>query len=113
MADAGSSSASSTTGGLRRAKKPQVPLSVTPAQSNTAFEAQQGRCGICGIDQDDLSEAFHADHDYDTGVFRGLLCPKHNKGLGCFDGPRDLLAAVAYLEGAPQPQSTPLPLFDD
>ena len=40
------------------------------------------------------------DHDHDTGVVRGLLCQRHNLGLGKLgDNVSGLLQGVRYLRG--------------
>lgn len=41
------------------------------------------------------------DHDHRTGRIRGLLCERHNIGIGNFkDGVVELRAAIEYLTGA-------------
>lgn len=41
---------------------------------------------------------WHLDHDHVTNRFRGLLCHRHNAGLGHFnDSIEDLQDAIAYL----------------
>ena len=37
-------------------------------------EWQAGRCGICGT----FTHRQHTDHDHDTGLVRGMLCPSCN-----------------------------------
>ncbi len=50
-------------------------------------------CMLCGARQ-----SLVADHDHNTGKFRGVLCRKCNTGLGQFeDNPTMLLAAAEYL----------------
>lgn len=58
-------------------------------------ELKERGCVICGN-----MENLHMDHDHETGEFRGLLCCKHNTGLGMFgDSVEILKRAIAYLEG--------------
>lgn len=58
-------------------------------------KALGNRCYICGTKYD-----LHVDHDHRTGEVRGILCRRHNLGLGQFnDDPIMLLRAVDYLMG--------------
>ena len=56
-------------------------------------------CAICGSTEDLV-----IDHDHITGKFRGVLCRRHNLGLGHFDDdPIMLLRAIDYLMGLLKP----------
>ena len=68
--------------------------------------AQGGVCAICSNTETIVNvrtgkpKALHVDHCHKTGKIRGLLCSRHNKGMGLFnDDPALLRAAAAYLEG--------------
>lgn len=66
---------------------------ITPEQKQEMFEAQGGRCAICG-----QSEKLVVDHCHRKGSVRKLLCSGCNKGLGCFQDDLELLIkAVRYL----------------
>ena len=52
-------------------------------------------CEICDVilDKKDI------DHCHDTGVVRGVLCPKCNKALGLFDDNLNIIKkSIKYLE---------------
>lgn len=67
---------------------------ITPEQHTAMLEAQEGLCAICRE-----APATNIDHDHRTGKVRGLLCWKHNIGLGHFgDSPELLARARTYLE---------------
>lgn len=51
-------------------------------------------CVICGSDKELV-----VDHDHKTGVIRGVLCGKCNRGIGLLDdSPERLRRAAVYLE---------------
>ena len=61
------------------------------------FDAQNGRCFICGCQPPD-GQSLYLDHDHATQQVRGLLCNTCNTGLGCFkDSPARLARAAYYL----------------
>ena len=63
---------------------------LTPEQYHALSEV----CEICGTYED-----LHIDHDHVTGFARGVLCGKHNRGIGMFDDDPELLErAIAYLQ---------------
>lgn len=65
---------------------------------NSYFEAQDGRCAICGIHQSKLNRRLFVDHCHTTGRVRGLLCYRCNTALGLFNDSEDQLNnALAYL----------------
>lgn len=71
-----------------------------PDQRNQFYlerlEALDGRCEICGN-----KERLVIDHDHRTGALRGLLCYRHNMGMGMFqDNPIVLEKAAGYLRQA-------------
>lgn len=69
---------------------------MTPDDYKRMLEAQNGRCMICGIEQ---QHHLHVDHDHGTGLVRALLCRSCNNGLGGFkDSIEHLEAAIAYLK---------------
>lgn len=54
---------------------------------NPTTETKSCHCESCG----DWCEKAHFDHDHISGLFRGWLCPKCNKGIGLFDDSEDKL----------------------
>lgn len=67
----------------------------TQGDYDEAFHLQNGCCKICK-----RRTSLVADHDHVSHKFRGLLCTKHNKGIGFFeDDLEHLRAAIAYLGG--------------
>lgn len=73
---------------------------ISPEKYDEMFNAQGGRCAICGGSDsgDSRFDTLHIDHDHETSTVRGLLCGRCNRGVGMFqDDPDRLLAASAYL----------------
>lgn len=76
---------------------------ITPAEYRAMLDAQGHRCAICRCEEPPKSsvrrrDAWHIDHDHETGKVRGVLCPACNLMLGhARDNPSILEAAVRYL----------------
>jgi hypothetical protein len=72
-------------------------ISMTLEQFATLFQAQDGRCAVCGA----VDKRLVVDHDHNTGKVRGLLCDYCNRRLMI---PRNtvkiLRRAAAYLESS-------------
>lgn len=69
-------------------------------------ERQDHRCAICREKEGTVIRGqvitLAVDHDHETGVIRGLLCVKCNRGLGLFrDSQQFLQAAIDYLANPP------------
>ena len=65
---------------------------------------QRGVCAICGLPPDPAKHygVLVADHDHETGLFRGLLCDDCNVGIGRLrDDPERVRRAWEYLTGDP------------
>lgn len=74
-------------------------LGVTPEMYDVMYEAQGGKCAICGTtDPGGKRARFSIDHCHTSGAIRGLLCVSCNSGLGYFkDDMGRLNAAITYL----------------
>ena len=77
-------------------------MGVTAEDYNRMFFEQEGCCWICKAKpkthQGSPDALLGVDHDHLTGLIRGLLCQKCNKGLGLFnDDPALLVNAISYL----------------
>lgn len=67
---------------------------ITEAMVEEMRIAQGGHCKLCPC-----VAPLRIDHDHETGVLRGLLCPGCNSALGNLgDDPDRLRAAAAYIE---------------
>lgn len=63
------------------------------------INAQPDGCVLCGAPCS-TGRRTSADHDHETGEFRGWLCVRHNMGIGYFqDDPKQLVDAIRYLVG--------------
>lgn len=76
---------------------------ITVAEYRAMLDAQGHRCAICRCEEPPLDsvrrrDAWHIDHDHETGKVRGVLCPSCNLMLGYSrDNPEILIAAAGYL----------------
>ncbi len=57
---------------------------ITLDQYMEMYDTQNGRCAICGTNQQGNGERLHVDHNHSTGKVRALLCKHCNHGLGMF-----------------------------
>lgn len=72
---------------------------TTEAEWEQVLEHQGGGCGICG--RPAVTRSLATDHDHKTGLFRGILCTRHNVMLREETTPEVLRAAAHYLENPP------------
>ena len=74
---------------------------MTREEADAILVVQQNRCGIC-YSKDTGSRRtirFFADHNHETGKFRGFICHHCNRMLGdADDSPGLLRIAADYLE---------------
>lgn len=62
-------------------------------------ERQGNRCALCGTSDPGKTD-WHADHNHQTGEFRGALCFQCNRGLGQIgDTEEALRRALHYVSG--------------
>ncbi len=75
---------------------------ITEAEYNALLLKQGGRCALCEKrPADEPRGVLNVDHCHTTMRVRGLLCMKHNNGLGALgDDEAGLLAALAYVRGS-------------
>jgi hypothetical protein len=78
--------------------------SLSSEEYNNILKRQNNKCAICGKEETAKAYgetiALSVDHDHKHNNIRGLLCKKHNMGLGYFqDSPELLQAAITYLQG--------------
>jgi hypothetical protein len=74
---------------------------ITLDEYDSMLLNQDGKCKICNIDQSELKESLHVDHDHINGKVRGLLCRKCNLALGCMNDDITILQkAITYLQSA-------------
>lgn len=77
---------------------------ITLEDYQTMVSWGDGKCSICAQEEKIIDKrsgkvrALAVDHDHKTGIVRGLLCSKCNRGLGMFNENIQLLEdAVNYL----------------
>jgi hypothetical protein len=74
---------------------------IEPGWYEKTFEAQCGKCAICGRNNSGRSNSkrFCVDHNHTTGEVRGLLCHPCNSGMGKLKDSISLLqSAIHYLQ---------------
>ncbi len=72
---------------------------VSMGRYKKIFNAQKGKCALCGKSQVACTRRLHIDHNHKTGEIRGLLCHGCNTGLGSFNDDISLLKkAISYLQ---------------
>ncbi|MEU0952821.1 endonuclease VII domain-containing protein [Streptomyces niveus] len=76
---------------------------LEPGEYDKLFEAQGGRCAICGGTR---KANLDVDHDHSTGIVRGLLCAADNRKVLKYarNDPERLRRAADYLESPPAPK---------
>lgn len=71
---------------------------LTIEDYDALYDAQGGKCKICGTSQPRGRGGFHVDHCHQTGIVRGLLCTTCNMMLGLAkDNKETLMKAIEYL----------------
>ena len=87
-----------------RMKHEKRKYGLTPERKQILLSKQHDCCAICGYEFGQVLGDYHIDHCHATGVIRGILCDRCNRGLGYFrDVPSFLRQAAAYLEASPMP----------
>lgn len=51
---------------------------VTEEEWNQVLAHQGGVCAVVGCGRTGVTRALHTDHDHSSGLFRGILCARHN-----------------------------------
>lgn len=68
---------------------------ISPDEHQLLHQQANHCCQICGQNKHRLV----VDHDHDSGMIRGVLCDKCNRGLGFFDdNPVKFQQAIDYLK---------------
>lgn len=84
---------------VERRSKLKLQYNLSLEDYDAMFKAQGSACAICKATTPGArTKHFHVDHCHKTGVVRGLLCHKCNRGIGLFDdNPNHVSQALAYL----------------
>ena len=83
-------------GDKQRAKALRYLYNITLKDYDFMLISQAGVCKICNGIDNGYWNRLAVDHSHTTGLVRGLLCAKCNKGLGQFNDNPDLLIKAAY-----------------
>ena len=72
---------------------------MTVVEYDELYNAQGGKCAICGIHQSELKQSLCVDHNHITGEIRGLLCSNCNAGIGMLQDNSDIIEkALQYMK---------------
>ena len=87
--------------GIERRSKLKAAYGLSVEAYDEMLSAQGGGCAVCkSTKPGGRTKHFPVDHCHTTGVIRGLLCTKCNRGLGLFNDDTDRMErAVKYLKG--------------
>ena len=82
-----------------RMKHEKRKYGLTAEQKQALLWDQHDCCAICGYEFGQKLGDYHIDHCHRTGLVRGILCDRCNRGLGYFrDTPQFLQSAAVYLD---------------
>ena len=83
----------------RKAEKLQLRYGLTYEQWENMRQAEEYRCMICGISENELGKKLDVDHCHNSGKVRGVLCNPCNNVLGLArDSIQILESAAIYLK---------------
>jgi protein-arginine kinase activator protein McsA len=90
---------SPTTARNRKSEKLQLRYGLTYEQWENMRHAEDYRCMICNISEDELGKKLDVDHCHNSGKVRGVLCNPCNTMLGhARDNIQILESSVKYLK---------------
>lgn len=72
---------------------------VTEVEWNRVLKFQGGGCAVCG--RTGVTRSLHTDHRHEDGLFRGILCARHNIALREGQTPEALRKMADYMEKPP------------
>jgi len=77
-------------------------VEISPEQLASLRTAQDYKCAICGVSEQEYGKALAVDHCHETNAVRGLLCTSCNAALGTLgDNVEGVNNALAYLTSPP------------
>lgn len=86
---------------VRKLKRKQraAKYGMSLEQFDAAIKSRNSRCDICVLVGDLTPKKLCQDHDKITGQNRGMLCNRHNLGIGYLNhSPAELMAACEYMK---------------
>lgn len=79
-----------------RARHLKQKYNITEEQFASILASQKGKCPVC--EKEILPDEGHVDHDHETGLIRGILHGKCNRGLGMLLQTENCERAALYLK---------------